>query len=271
MNRDERRRADREEMELYRAHGLPPRLSFPAMFAHTAALRRLLERREDPLRARHVVEAFHAGFERSMAHVPPEPRVACAAGCSMCCHNWIPVTAPEALLIAAHLRGADLAAARAAEMAHAAEAGRGLDRDQRLEQRLACPLLAEGLCSIYALRPLACRSFFSLSLDACRGIFEGRTEDLPAWRPAMVLRGFHDRCLQAALKATGHELTSYELTDAVATALSEPEVEKRWLDGEDVFAAVEREEEAGDDEILFLDVLVAGAAGRRLPPNPWTT
>ena len=268
MNRDERRRLAREDMERYRAEGLPPRVSLPAMFAHTAALRRVLERRDDPDRARRVAEAFHAGFARSLSHQPSEPRVACKAGCSWCCHNWVPVMAPEALLVAATLRGRPNIDAVAGAIADAAERGRGLDRDARLERRIACPLLVDHLCSVHAVWPLACRSFFSLSLDACLAIFHGTAEDLPAWRPAMILRGVHERCLWAALKSVGLSYRGLELVEAVAAALA-PDAEARWLAGEDVFAGVAAEAPHDEEEELFLDVLVAGAAGRRLPPNPW--
>ncbi len=269
MNRDERRQEAQQALKRYCAEGLPAKLSFPAMFAHTAVLLAIATRRADGDRATRLASAFHEGFEFSLASAGNKREVACRAGCHLCCHNWITVTAPEVLLIAAELRARPKADDAALAVAEAAEAGKGLDRDVRLARRLACPLLVERLCSIYAVRPIACRGFFSLSLQACRDVFDGTGEDIPAFRVAMVLRGFHDRCLWAALKAAGLPHGGYELTDALTLALAAGDAEARWLDGEDIFAEATPEEPHDDEEELFLDVLIAGAAGRRLPDNPW--
>lgn len=268
---EEAGRLAREEVERYRAEGLPPRLSFGAMFAHTATLRAILAQRDDPERAARLAHAFHEGFERSMAHGPREDRIACRPGCSMCCNNLILVTAPEVFAIAGEIaRRADARAAMNA-VARGALAGRGLDSDARLERRLACPMLAVDLCSIYAVRPIACRGFFSLSLDACKDVFAGRGEDIPAWRMAMVLRGIHDRCMAAAIKAENLDHRPMEMTQALTAAFAVPDAQARWLAGEDIFDAAKAEPDADDaQEELFLDVLIAGAAGEPLPANPWT-
>ncbi len=273
-NQEERRRIAREDVERYRAEGLPPRLSFGAMFAHTAALRGILERQDDPERGARLAHAFHEGFERSMAHAPRESRIACSAGCSMCCHNLILLTAPEVFAIAGEIAGREDAQASMTAVARGALAGKGLDSDARLERRLACPMLASDLCSIYGVRPIACRGFFSLSLEACQAVFAGHGENIPAWRLAMVLRGMHDRCMAAAIKGAGLSHRSIEMTQALTTAFAAPDAQARWLAGEDVFAAAmaEPDPEHDDDphEELLLDVLIAGAAGKPLPENPWT-
>ena len=189
----------------------------------------------------------------------------------MCCHNWILVTAPEVFLIAAEIGRRASAGQDVARIAQAAAAGRGLDRDARLERRLACPMLASHLCSIYTVRPLACRGFFSLSLEACQAVFRGEGEDIPAWRPAMLLRGIHDRCMSAAIKAAGLPHGAFEMTEALSLAFADAGASRRWLAGEDVFAAATPDQRDDvEEEELFLDVLIAGAAGKRLPDNPWT-
>ncbi len=98
-----------------------------------------LGKKPDVARLTKTTRAYHAGFERSLASFPPSLPVACRVGCSLCCHNWISVTVPEVLLIADGLhRRSDKVVL--AEVDRTAEAGMGLDRDQRLEARLACPL-----------------------------------------------------------------------------------------------------------------------------------
>lgn len=270
MNREERRSAEVNSVRAYRERGLPASFDFPAMFAHTRMLMRLLGRTPDKVRLLRATQAYHAGFERSLRAHPSQKPVACQAGCSLCCHNWMSVTIPEVLLIAGELQvRTDDALAR--KVAEASNAGRVLDRDQRLERRLACPLLADHLCSIYAVRPLACRSFFSLSLAACQAVFDGTDEDVPTPRDAMVLRGVHDRCFWAALRASGLGHEAVELNHALDIALSHEDAVAAWLEGLDPFASTTGDVPHDAEELLFLDVLIAGARERKLPENPWVT
>jgi len=271
MDRNARRQDRQAALQRYRRDGLPAQLSFPAMFAHTAMLARLLARQADASRARVAARAFLDGFETSLAANPPKGKLACSAGCSMCCHNWISVSTPELLLIGAELVARPDAESVAAAAAAAANAARGLDRDERLVRRLACAMLVDHRCSIYVVRPLACRAFFSLSLDACRRVFDGTGEDIPVPRAAMTLRGLHDRCMWAALKVNGLPYAAYELGEGIAAVLAAPDAEARWLAGEDILAGVTRDQPHDDQEELFLDVLSAGARGQRLPANPWTS
>lgn len=270
MNREERRRDQADAVRAYRAKGLPPSFDFPAMFIHTRMLMRLLGKTPDKARLLKATQAYHAGFEHSLQSHPSSAPVACQAGCSLCCHNWISVTIPEALLIAEDLRTrSDTPLPE--KIALAAGAGMNLDRDQRLRHRLACPLLVDQLCSIYAVRPLACRSFFSLSLAACQAVFEGTDEDVPTPRDAMVLRGVHDRCFWAALRASGLGHEAVELNHALHIALSHNDAFAAWLGESDPFAATTRDVPHDAQELLFLDVLIAGARERKLPENPWVT
>jgi Fe-S-cluster containining protein len=268
MNREERRRTQNQALRDYREWGLPPRFDFPAMFAHTRALLRSLGKRPDAARLMQATRAYHAGFERSLLSFPPPETTACRAGCSMCCHNWISVTLPEVLLIADWLRANQKTVSHERIVA-AAETGMNRNRDERLALRLACPLLAEGLCSVYGVRPLACRAFFSLSLQACRDVFDGLGEDVPTARDAMVLRGVHDRCFWSALRAAGLPSDAYELNHALALALSHDDPAGIWLRGGDVFAVATPDIAHDEEELLFLDVLIAGARERKLPANPW--
>src|SRR5689334_21615756 len=92
--------------------------------------------------------------------------VACRAGCSSCCRVNV-----------AHLRNdfTDLERGALVERlaARAAEAG-ALTDEARWAARLPCALLdGAGRCSVYAVRPLRCRSFHSTDAAACRAAAEG--------------------------------------------------------------------------------------------------
>lgn len=69
----------------------------------------------------------------------------CGPGCDSCCRH-LTVAAVEALALAAAV--AELPSAQAEELRQAAATA----------DAQACPLLADGLCRLYAVRPLICRT-----------------------------------------------------------------------------------------------------------------
>lgn len=85
---------------------------------------------------------------------------ACARGCDHCCHLAVPVASSEARLIAE-------ATGRAA--ASPTGDARMSDEDWKAIERAAlgtpCPFLRDQACSIYSLRPFACRTHISLDDD----------------------------------------------------------------------------------------------------------
>ncbi|MGC9453902.1 MAG: YkgJ family cysteine cluster protein [Phycisphaerae bacterium] len=108
-------------------------------------------------------------------HVP------CKPGCSACCRFLVPISPPEAVrlidelakLPRARRKAFHLSFARSAMRIRAAgppPASHGLAAISRwyANLHLDCPLLQDDLCSIYPLRPLACREFLAThSAELC--------------------------------------------------------------------------------------------------------
>ena len=70
-----------------------------------------------------------------------------------------------------------------------------------------------------------------------RGRFNGSDESIPRSR-VHVYAGSNTRlALISAIESTGRANHAYELGEALALALEEPDLESRWLAGEDVFAS----------------------------------
>ncbi|MDE2429202.1 MAG: YkgJ family cysteine cluster protein, partial [Burkholderiales bacterium] len=93
-------------------------------------------------------------------------KLACRAGCSHCCHASVEIFSPEAFAIVRTLKTlpADrLSAIRQRLLEY------GLDNidDPAWTKRPACPFLDDHRCSIYAVRPVACRQAHSLDVKAC--------------------------------------------------------------------------------------------------------
>ena len=129
----------------------------------------------------------------------PSGAVACKAGCDHCCHQPVGLTPPEALAIAFHLRQT-LASTElttvAARLAQRAQETRGLSSAERFSPEQPCPFLERGKCSIYEVRPLACRGMNSLDAEEC----ETRLRD-PDARAAFLARGSGGRSFMEPIRA----------------------------------------------------------------------
>src|SRR3569623_3215541 len=96
--------------------------------------------------------------------------VACHDGCAHCCYQAVGVSVPEALALEAYVRATRSPAEReelAARVRQADQRTRGLTSAQRLSPELPCPFLevADGRCTVYEARPLACRGTNSLDAE----------------------------------------------------------------------------------------------------------
>jgi Fe-S-cluster containining protein len=82
-------------------------------------------------------------------------QVACRKGCSHCCHVPVAVLQGEANLIA------DEIGVPAQQLTHTR-----IPSERGYGYHMACPFLVQDACSIYAHRPMTCRTHLSLDQDA---------------------------------------------------------------------------------------------------------
>ncbi len=168
----------------------------------------------------------------------------CRAGCAWCCYFHVAATPAEVLLIVDGLRRtlpADELAALRRRVVAADERIRGLDARERRQARIACPLLVDGMCSVYANRPLPCRGYNSLDVAACqRGVDTTLDVRIPS-NPLLSAPSEGARVgIAQALMEHGLE-PNVELIGALRIALEQPDAAAHWLAGEPVFAAVAEE------------------------------
>jgi hypothetical protein len=193
---------------------------------------------------------FHAGLReaqnrfdvigRDVAGTAPKP-LACRAGCSLCCWLRVDVFAHEVFLIAHHLQTevdpAELARIKGNLATHAALVF-PLTPFEHATRNIPCPLLKDGKCSIYAVRPNACRRQHSTDLAACQHTFDHPTD--------LEFPGAHDRELFRTLtlamhysadayEQLGYDSTIYELGTALHEALDSPSCWQRWRAGKKAF------------------------------------
>lgn len=161
----------------------------------------------------------------------------CAAGCSHCCHARVEAMAPEIFQIASALAArppleqAETVARLEAYLA--VQTQDASPQDAPWSHRPACPFLIDQLCSIYAVRPAACRKAHSRDVAACASD--------AALIPQSLELAMHAEALQlgtaAAYRQRGLDAQPHELVQAVLLALRDPTALGRWQAGEPVFAA----------------------------------
>ena len=158
----------------------------------------------------------------------------CRRGCAFCCHVDVVATPFEAIRIATSMRRGQIPDRRAA----VAEAA--LPSQARGARNTPCPLLVEGACSVYAIRPFACRSLFSSDAKLCElgfaaGAAPGAAVNVPSlsW-PRLLSMGYLTGLI-AAMRDLGLVARLVELRAALALLLADESAARRWLQGDDVF------------------------------------
>ena len=89
------------------------------------------------------------------------PHAACKKGCSHCCNIALTLTQGEADAIGRAI-GREVV-----QMPEASEESMWKGVNSRIEYKgVPCPFLVDHKCSIYAIRPVACRAHHSLDIDS---------------------------------------------------------------------------------------------------------
>jgi Fe-S-cluster containining protein len=187
--------------------------------------------------AKEVFLAYAEAAEKT----DPRYAVACRAGCWFCCTIPVAVTVFEAVM----LKSALLALPEAEQQgvherlkAHmdAQEQAFADAEEQRISFRRRCPLLNEqGQCSVYAGRPLACRSLLSLDAERCRRTFLEDDHGDPNQPYTLTNNAAISGIPQLMITLNEGRLDhypSYELASALYKLSSEPESFIAWQQGQ---------------------------------------
>ncbi len=108
--------------------------------------------------------------DQAFAEARADEENACKLGCTACCHRNIKVTLPEVLAIAIRLfTGRDSSSLQdfIGELEVSPYNNVESRREQFFRQNAPCPLLKDGACTVYDIRPIACRSVVSANRDIC--------------------------------------------------------------------------------------------------------
>ncbi len=174
----------------------------------------------------------------------PPGLIACAQGCFFCCHLRVVTTIPEVLWIAANFRSRYEAAAvrsllERVDVYFDAVAGRSVA--ERRSCRLPCPLLIDGLCSVYEVRPLSCRGWNSLEVSHCEADFHEPSQGTraPIYEPQRQVSAYIQAGMSGGLQAAGMQHDRIELAEGLKVAIEVADAADRWLRGERLFVAAD--------------------------------
>jgi Fe-S-cluster containining protein len=184
---------------------------------------------------RKLDEVFAAELFRSTA------TIACCSGCYYCCHVKVDIQPRDAFLIVDFIRER-FSPERQADVLRTAHENwdkiKPMTVDQHFMAVLPCPLLEQGKCSVYQVRPSSCRIAHSQRVEPCKQSVEH--PDLPEESIELVpnLRfataGAH-LGISRAFEKSGYDSQPYDLNAALIEATENPSSEKRWRDGKKAF------------------------------------
>ena len=169
--------------------------------------------------------------------------VACARGCSYCCHLRVEIRPHEAFVLARHIESRFDATRRALIVARCEATLRRispLSPPQHVRAGVPCALLEDGACSAYEGRPAACRKYYSLSVDTCRNAFHDTQAPLTgALEDEEVRLAGNALALGYAmgLADAGYDTALYELHFALHKALTDPRAARRYRQRKRAFVA----------------------------------
>lgn len=196
-----------------------------------------------------LVELHRAVGEAGIArHTPSDAPIACAKGCSHCCHQYVSINAVETFQIARQIRSLPDPRSIIAKL-EAKLANTSWDPSRDYDVRNPCAFLGpHGACGIHAFRPMICRIIVSMNVSDCIRNLAVGSGDIVLPRAAVSMRGWLRPLLSAAMQAANYPTRDYELCGAIHAVLLDPTIEKRWYNGEDALLPHSRdEEEAGPD------------------------
>jgi Fe-S-cluster containining protein len=169
--------------------------------------------------------------------------IECKTGCHYCCFNQPVVTPPEALLIGHHVEQTFTDHEKQGliqKINHVVEITKDKTPDEiaMIRYELPCIFLNNGLCRVYEVRPVVCRTCTSIDATHCKDVFESRNH-------MARLRCYHhirdifqnvQKHLVNQCMEMGCQSDLLFLAEAIRDYFNIPNPTESWLKGKKIFA-----------------------------------
>ncbi|MDA1024329.1 MAG: YkgJ family cysteine cluster protein [Proteobacteria bacterium] len=190
--------------------------------------------------ARRSLKRAEGTIAKVLKLVPPPSPIACKANCPWCCHIRLTASVPEVLAVLGYIRenfSTEEIEALTRKVANIDGFTRRLDGEARARQRLPCPLLKDGSCSVHAVRPLSCRAVVSVDVAACKRAYQSHMQEpVPQHELQILAANAIGYGIFAGLADAGRELEDLEVNAALALGLADKDIGERWINGQGGFA-----------------------------------
>jgi Fe-S-cluster containining protein len=172
----------------------------------------------------------------------PSP-IACKTGCHYCCFNQPVVMPPEALLIGHHVEQAFTDQEKHGliyRINHVLDVTNGKTPDQiaMIRYELPCIFLKNGMCRVYTVRPVVCRTCTSIDAAHCKMVFESRNH-LARLRCYHHIRDIFQRAQKNLVNncmEMGCQSDLLFMAEAIRDYFKHPNPIEAWLQGKRIFA-----------------------------------
>ncbi len=169
---------------------------------------------------------------------------ACQKGCAACCNLRVTVTPLEIMAIVNHLEtcfSPGEISIFTARIAAADRVTRGLSALQRLQAQVVCPLLEDGICTVYPARPVACRVYHALAQSDCQNLLTQTGHEITVRHDLFNLSMGIFAGLSEGLRLAGLPNRHVELIAGLQLGLdaSTPNRLANWLAGKAAFEAAQ--------------------------------
>ncbi|GAF04849.1 YkgJ family cysteine cluster protein [Saccharicrinis fermentans] len=161
--------------------------------------------------------------------------IACEKGCSWCCYQPVYMTTQEALLIYEYIIQTcnqqqlnDIRNKSEKKL----KKTKGLAEAKKQNIIHPCAFLSDGACSIYSVRPMACRIYLSSSKDSCKRKYDnpGNKDIYPVLFDFLLKAGkYTNEGFVAFLKGNGRILEELTIEEFMVKLFKHPDFYKEWL------------------------------------------
>ncbi|MBW1726696.1 MAG: YkgJ family cysteine cluster protein [Deltaproteobacteria bacterium] len=171
----------------------------------------------------------------------PKP-IACKIGCHYCCFNHPVVTPPEALLIGHHIEQTFMDHEKQGlihRIKHVVDVTKDKTPDEiaLIRYELPCIFLKDGMCMVYKVRPVVCRTCTSIDAEHCKNVFESR-DHMARLRCYHHIRDIFQRVQKNLVNQCmemGCQSDLLFMAEAIRDYFKIPNATEAWLQGKRIF------------------------------------
>ena len=168
-----------------------------------------------------------------------EIKIDCKVNCTFCCHNQVSITPIEILLIVEYIKNnfSPEETIQLKDRINQLDKLTGnMNAFQRKKAKKPCALLVDNKCSVYPVRPLACKGWNSLNVQDCETAFNSDTEsDIKTLIAPIVITNSVSLGISNSLKQVSLNSDVLELNAALKIALSKYNIGEKFLDSKNTF------------------------------------